>query len=712
MKRFNIIALFLIFRSLCITTTAATIGEWNAYMAYHDITDIEPAGNMVYVLGSDCLFSYNVKDQSVCEYTKTNSLSDCNIEYIAWNNAAKKLIIVYKNCNIDLLDNAGNVVNISSYYNYITTDKTINSVSINSNYAYLNTNFGIIKIDMRKSEIKETYNLSMKVYASAIKNGRIYAQTDNGIYSADVNENLINKANWSNDNSADAEVFKSDNDIERTSIYGYTECRIYDNANKCWWSNQKDGKLQSYTEMPDGEQTITRRDITVDGPIYNHFAFCKFYNNKLYTCGSSDWNMAYAAAIQVKNGNDWDIFQHEGISDITKVNFWDLICLDIDPIDPKHVVAGGRNGVYEFYDGKFLKFHNSETTNGVIQSAVINNNEYELITAVCFDRNGNLWCFNSQAFDQDKPLLKLDREGNWHKYGNSKLMTFDQNRPAGFIKSMITDSKGHLWFGNNDNRKTATYRYDIENDVLYTYDNFVNQDFTSIQYVQGVSSVAEDKEGNVWVGTSSGLLMLTPEQITTPSLGYTQVKVPRNDGTNYADYLLSGVNITAIAIDGANRKWIGTYDNGVYLISSDNMEELHHFKANNSKLLSDEIESISIDSNTGEVFIGTSEGLCSYMSDATEANEDMTTDNVWAYPNPVTPEYTGLITITGLSMSADVKICNAAGTLVAEGTSNGGTFTWNGRDFKGNKVASGVYMVQTAKADGSKGTVCKIAIIR
>lgn len=120
---------------------------------------------------------------------------------------------------------------------------------------------------------------------------------------------------------------------------------------------------------------------------------------------------------------------------------------------------------------------------------------------------------------------------------------------------------------------------------------------------------------------------------------------------------------------------------------------------------------IAIDGQTGEVFIGTDRGLCSYMGDATDPAEEMEKDNVYAYPNPVEPGYTGLITVTGLSFDADVKVTTASGALVASGRSNGGTFTWDGRDSRGRRVASGVYSVVTAKSDGSKGTVCKIAII-
>ena len=166
-----------------------------------------------------------------------------------------------------------------------------------------------------------------------------------------------------------------------------------------------------------------------------------------------------------------------------------------------------------------------------------------------------------------------------------------------------------------------------------------------------------------------------------------------------------------MAIDGANRKWFATNGNGVYLVSSNNIEELYHFTAENSPLLSNAIESISINDVTGEVFFGTDQGLCSCRADATEAQEEMTEASVYAYPNPVRPDYTGPIHVTGLTYNADVKITTSNGTLVKEGRSNGGLFTWDGCDKQGKRVASGIYMVETATQDGKKGVVCKIAIL-
>ena len=205
--------------------------------------------------------------------------------------------------------------------------------------------------------------------------------------------------------------------------------------------------------------------------------------------------------------------------------------------------------------------------------------------------------------------------------------------------------------------------------------------------------------------------MIQKSEVGEGSVTFQQIKVPRNDGTDYADYLLSNVNISCIAIDGGNRKWFGTNGAGAFLVSADNMQQIHNFTTSNSKLLNNNISYISINHTSGEVFFLSDNGLCSYQSDATTPSEDMSKDNVWAYPNPVTPDYTGLITVTGLSYDADVKITASNGALIAEGRSNGGMFTWDGCDKKGRRVASGIYMVVTATSDGNSGTVCKIAIV-
>ena len=613
----------------------AQIGTWRNYLAYSDIQQIRAAGNdYLFVLASNGLYQYNRQDQSIYTYDKTNGLSDTYITNICWCPQAKRLIAVYQNSNIDLIDVKGNVTNISDLYNKLLTgDKTVSSIRMDGIYAYLICGFGIVKINMQRAEIAETYKPTHPEYPTSLPD------EDNSDYDKYI-------------------------DIVKTLKPG--------------------------------------------GPHTNYFGFMLFTYNRLYTC-NGDYNNS--SPIQILNNNEWTIYQHEGISEQTGVSFQGSFCLDVDPSNTEHVFAGSRNGLYEYLNGKFVKYYNH--SNSPIEPFDGVNEEYQLVTGTKFDQKGNLWVLNSSA--PTTALMKY-ANGSFTKMNHSELMKLNRgqlkNRSNGELSKIIIDSKGVMWFVNNNWVLPAIYQYNTDNDEIIAYENIVNQDGTRLNIQEGIRCVAEDLEHNIWVGSSVGPFMLESSEIEDGGSTFTQVKVPRNDGTNYADYLLTGIDISSIAIDGGNRKWIGTFNNGVYLISADNMTQIHHFTTDNSKLLSNTIMSIAINPTSGEVFFGTDKGLCSYISDATATNSEMTTDNVWAYPNPVEPGYAGPITITGLSMDADVKILTANGAIINKGRSNGGTYVWDGCDQKGRRVASGIYMVATATSKGEKGTVCKIAIVR
>lgn len=356
-----------------------------------------------------------------------------------------------------------------------------------------------------------------------------------------------------------------------------------------------------------------------------------------------------------------------------------------------------------------IAYYNKD--NSILQSAIDKgrelDNNYVLTYGLSYDKEGNLWILNSQTKKEN--LIRLSKDGQMTSFSKDALM--ENGVGLNNLSQMHLDSHNLLWFCNDDWRKPGLFCYDPKTDKLNTYTRFVNDDGANVE-LTAVHCWTEDMEGNIWIGTTAGPLMLQRSQMSDQdNYHFTQVKVPRNDGSNLADYLLAGIDITSIAIDGGGRKWIGTKGNGVYLISADNMTQVQHFLTSNSGLLSNNLYSISINNTTGEVFFATDKGLCSYMSDATKAEETTNDDAVYAYPNPVKPGYTGPITIVGLTLNANVKIVTTNGVLVAEGTSNGGTFVWDGKDKMGKRVASGIYMVLSADENGDKGTVCKVAII-
>lgn len=674
-KKISVIIIALL---LQVVQLQAAIGDWKAYMAYHNVQEIEQAGNLVFVQASNNLYVYNQNDQSIQTFSKIDYLSDCDIEHIAYCQAAHRLLILYSNSNIDLMNTSNyEVTNLADYYNASTTgDKTIYDIYVNGKYAYMSNGFGIVKVNVADGEISDTYNLGFKVNWCEIKDNCIYAysQTD-GQYRAPLSVNLLDKNNWS-------------------KVGGYA--------------------AKQQADKSELKQMVST--LNPGGPKYNYFGFMKFANNQLYTCdGGFAVGISRKGCIQMLKNEEWNIYPDDNISSKTNVTYENLECLDYDPTDTSHIFVGGRNGLYEYKNGNFENYYNYE--NSPIERYNNRSKEYELITGVKFDKEGNLWMLNSQAPTQS--LIEFTKDKQWISHQLPDLMKLDDagftNKSLGLLGNMLIDSRGLLWFVNNHWIVPSLYCYQFSEDNseerLNAFTSFVNEDGTEVS-VGAVRCAAEDKDGNIWIGTSAGPLLLDPNQITASAPTFTQVKVPRNDGTNYADYLLSGIDVSCIAVDGANRKWFGTKKNGIYLISEDNLSEIHHFTTLNSPLLSNGIESIAINEKTGEVFIGTDKGLCSYMSDSSTPNESMTSDNVWAYPNPVKPDYTGFITIVGLSQNADVKILTSNGRIVNEGKSNGGTYTWNGYDVNGKKVASGIYMVATATNDVEKGTVCKIAIIK
>lgn len=644
----------------------AAIGDWKAYMAYSEVQEIEQAGNLIFVQASNNLYVYNQNDQSIQTFSKMDYLSDCGIQHIAYNKAAKRLLIFYSNANMDLMNISNyDVQNLSDYYSASTTgEKTVNDIYMYGKYAYMSNGFGIIKVNVADGEISDTYNLGFKVNWCEIKDSHIYAYSQtNGQYRALLTSNLLDKNNWS-------------------KVGGYVAKKQED----------KSALKQIISTLQPG------------GPKYNNFYGMRFVNNLLYTCGGLWGHLIDAGrpgTIQLLDKGNWTIYD-DSIAAKTGIKYVDVNSVDVDPLDPNHVFAGAKSGLYEFQNGKFIKHYNSE--NSLITSFNNTSKNYQLITSVKFDTDGNLWMLNSQS-PSNQSLIEYTKEGKWVSHHKPELYNL------GSLECLMQDSRGLLWFVNNHHELPSIYCYQASTDQLNKYSSFVNEDGATLSPVF-IRYVTEDKNQDIWIGTNIGPLLLYKKDITSDTPIFTQVKVPRNDGTNYADYLLSGVDISCIAIDGSNRKWFGTNGNGIYVISNDCLTQIYHFTTNNSNLLSNNIEAIAINEQTGEVFAGTDKGLCSYMSDASSPNNEMTKDKVWAYPNPVKPDYTGLITITGLSFDADIKIVTTNGILVNQGRSNGGTYTWNGKDLKGQKVASGIYMVETATSDGSKGTVCKIAIVK
>ena len=760
--------IFAILSILIAITANAGIGDWVLYPSYHNATYCQTAGDKVYVLASGALYSYNTSDEEVRVYDKINTLSDIDITHIEYCKDIKALVVVYSNANIDILFDDEEVYNITDFKNKSLPDKKINGVDIQGTTAYISTVFGVVELDLEEYEFTNTYTTGLNTYCTYLFNGTLFCGTETGMYSCATDKNLLDKNNWVKKNNyftkAICELdgmlycyldeygiysYNASNNILKDVVYNHgekynsmysngkeiiasakkkttiitspTDVTVYKNSNSnfilkdgnhFWDCKGYNGIVKCIAK--DGEIIVNSTSVTPDSPVRNYCEYMKFASDdKLLVAGGNlnyfDITFYDGTLMEYDySGNRWNNLPEDTIKQATGIPYLNLCAIDEDPAEPGHYFAGSFGyGLYEFRNGKFVKHYS--THNSPLESVIPTNTRFVRIPSVKFDKEGNLWCINTGT----KNIVKvLKSDGTWCE------LYYKPIEKLATMVEPVMDSRGWLWLKSLQGEagifcaKMNGTPLDSSDDESKAWLNkFVNQDGISYDIYQ-VFALAEDREGQMWVGTNTGLFVIDNPKTFFNNGVFKQIKVPRNDGTGLADYLLSGTYIKSIQVDGANRKWIGTNDDGIYLISADGLETIHHFTTDNSPLPSNSIVSIAINDRSGEVFIGTDKGIASYMSDATRPEEKLDENNIYAYPNPVKADYSGNIAIVGLTHDCNVKIVDTAGYLINEGTSNGGQYTWNGRNARGEKVASGVYYVLTYDSNGNEGVATKIVVIR
>ena len=699
----------------CAAVSAAAVGTWKVYRSYSPIEEIAPAGNLVFVKANGNLYSYNTSDKALTTYAKEDGLWGSAINHIKWVPTTKKLIIVYDDYTIELLSANGDVETIVALREKrMTTDKTVYSIYIDKQYAYLCTAFGLMKIDTRECLVEDTYSIGIAAIQMTISNGKIYIASDAGpLYEAPTDANLIDKNTWT-ESEANWDEIKTVLENDRND-YGQI---VYDSHCKCYWGSNAEGRLTQYDKTDDG-YTAIGDGVIPDGPKYPEHMVVRMYNGKLHTLRGF-YNMdglgkGWEGVVQTFDGQDWSIFDNS-MAEENEYNHNDYNCMAQDPLNKNHIMVGGATALFGYTDGKMTERYTGKHTKTAEGTNAMVWSETAAITGLAYDKKGNLWVMNMQ---NPAPLVCYTKDKEWKTFSPPTLKAKGK---AILYVSPFFDSRGLMWFCYNHYLGNFFGFYNPETDETSLIDNFTNQDGKNINPANTWDSrvVTEDMEGNVWLGTNHYTIYVTPDDIKymlshsndLTSLRVTQHKVPRNDGTGLADYLLDGISVRDIKVDAANRKWIATDANGVYLISSDNNTELEHFTTDNSLLPSNKVCSICIDDKNGRVYFGTLNGLCSYETGMTEDYGTLDKANIYAYPNPVRPEYTGDITIKGLIENAQIKITTSSGYVVHEGVSNGNIYKWNGCDQQGERVTSGVYMVLVTTPTGEEGCVTKIAMVK
>lgn len=748
------------------------IGHWRDHLPYIHARIVADAGSKIYCSTDDGFYSYAPAENEISRLSKLNGLSDFGISDISYSSAYHKLVIAYNNTNVDLLKDDLSVINISDIKRKnIPGNKRINNVSIDGRYAYLSCGFGIVVVDLQREEIKDTYYVGpsgvSEVFEMAFDANYLYAAAEDGVYRIEkLNSNPANFSAWTKilDDVGDQGSFKNAvvyNNIllvkysrsAGDSIMGYDgnwgyalplslqsvsqkynlsvvnnylvlsetfAISVYDNV----FNRIKliDGNVISGPDFRDAicdaSQNVWIADhnkglikvdnstvgfYNPDGPYSSASNDIQIQNNVLWVSHgpkNRGWknNYSYLGFSRFCNG-DWITF--DGYSAQTPLfsqySYFDNVSIVSDAADADHVFVGATgSGLLEFkYDevtktGAPLKLYR-DTNSTLVQQ--LGNPWYVKVHGMALDENRNLWVSNAGVASV---INVLKNNGQW------KAFNFPgQVNSSSVCGQLIIDQNGYKWLSvfENIGGKEGVL---VFNDN-HTVDNTTDDQYEIVDFGSNrVRVIKMDLEGTIWTGTDQGVYIFYP-----PSLAPQQILIKQD---NSYQYLLATDVVTVIAIDGANRKWIGTESSGIYLLSADGQNQLKHFTSENSPLFSDNITALAINDANGEVFIGTEKGIISYQGEAIAGGESC--GDLLAYPNPVRRDYDGSIAVKGVIPNGVVKITDVSGGLVFEGKSVGAQVIWDGRNLTGQKVQTGVYIVYSSDATGEKNCTTKLMVYR
>jgi len=710
---------------------------------------------------------------SVSFLSKVSGLSDIGIQQVRYDEVNDQLFVIYNNSNIDVIRSEAilNVPNISANTS-ITGSKQINDIHISSEgVAYLSTDFGIVILDGARLTFGATIITGIRVVEMETVGSQVYAGTDDGLYVFDISsgDNIADFNTW--------ELLGTDQGLP--SLFSTRALSVHNGflyvgiAGNLYKSNQRLNlwetiHLESQLDVEFLESSNDRLIAGWRGPDFsNQILF--FDDDDLFLTGGQDCSGIPIEAIRDEAGQIWyaDLFSRFRMSsDYTSTcrqfNYNSPFSEDISDIvlrdDDVLVASGGvaenftflfsRNGFYFQNENTWTNFNQFDNNNiaaldllnvfrvafhptlprlyagsywaGLLEydeeqdsytlynqtnstlRGSIGDPARERVSGLVFDEDENLWV---TAYNAPEPINILTPDGTWISHAVPSL---------GTLSDITIDDLGFKWMpvqGSNG----GILVYDSGEDIASTGDDRFRliQQTNSVLTTNIVRSVKVDREGTVWVGTDEGPVFF--------DCGRDVFDAERCPGVrrlvlqdSLGAFLLADQQINTIEVDGANRKWFGTRS-GVFVQSPQGEEQIAHFTADNSPLLDDEINALAYEPNEGIMWIGTNNGLVTIRTEATGGTNRHREDEVYAYPNPVEPNYRGPIAIRGLVTDANVKITDVNGLLVSEIEALGGQAIWDGLDLKGEEVQSGVYLVFSTDVrafDNPDAFVTKILVIR
>lgn len=766
------IYLFILFCFYCINLVGQSqlaIGDWEVHLPFRAGQQLAHSDDKVYYASEFGLMSLDKQTFERNYITKVDGLHDVKITSLAYDKNTDQLVVAYSNTKIDIIQGDSYYLITDIFEKSLFGDKTIFDVYISEDSkAYLSTGFGLVMLDLNTRLFGFFAQTSFAVNSFVEHEGIWYAGTEDGLYYFDKNSsaNPANFLAWTLVDAADGlEALYNVKDIyvdNQNVLHLCTEDRVY----------TKQAGLISFNEIADFSQT-GELSFLFDYNDQLHASAAINQNSELFNVSSGNITMIdqsctdrSQAAYQDQYGTLWLADEYENIRYIQNGNcgriysqgpgsskMSDLLFVD----DTLYVASGGvaDNFTYTFEKAGFYTYGNREwknynefNTQIISDSTLINvytlaknpttdnlmvgtywngildfdlnsgegevYNQYSgsslqgavadeqrtRIAGLAYDQDDNLWVSN---FAGSKPLSVLTPEGIWYSFNTGNTT---------FLTDIIIDNIGYKWIvvgGTNG----GVLVYDDGGTIANPSDDdyFLINSSNSELETNIIHSIAIDADGDVWVGSDQGpVIFQCGSNIFDGECQGTTRKVLQDD---IPAILLQTESIRALHIDGGNRKWFGT-TNGIYVQTADANTQVHHYTSINSPLLDNTIIDFAFDGKQGIMYIATNSGLNAIKTEATSAKISHS-GSATVYPNPVTPDYQGPIAIKGLAANANIKITDVNGLLVHEGEAIGGQAIWDGRDYNGVRVSTGVYLVFSSTTDTFRDAdtfVTKIMMIK
>lgn len=739
--------------------------NWRSFLSYNRVVDFVYQDQKFFCATTSGFFIYNKEENEIIPFSKVNGMNDIGLAHIASDNKTDYVILAYENSNIDLYKD-GEFVNLPELkLSQISGDKSINDLSANDGVAYLSTGIGLVLLNLDKIEIKETVrffsdSITANVLFTKIIGNKIYAATSIGLFSTTLNNSfLTNYLTWekiSNDpflhiTQYNGKIYASKaNDIYRLengtmnffktselpishldegkggiwvsafSTSGGSGYLINENAQiidsvpcrapvkiislpdgSTWFGDKSIYFFKEYYGLRKKTNATSSEAFLPTGPVVSTSFDISVHNGELWVAhgglnlnwqGTKDRSM-----FSHYKDNHWNNF-----SWISENTWYQDFVRILKNQSTGKVYAGSFSGglVIVNPDNSFETYDQGNLPNWFGNPGLHN------VAGLAIDSKNNLWISNYGG-DNELTVMTPNKQFYQLKTVSNNLGSLPHSSA-----DVIIDDYDQKWFlapaGGGvivyDDNGTIEMNTDDRYRILKSgTDNGGLLD-------NSTTSILKDNDGSIWIGTKNGIsIVYCPGDVINGNCEATPKIVQNEEGIN--DYLFARQNVSSMAVDGANRKWVGT-DNGVWLVSEDGEKVIYRFNVDNSPLPSNEILRINIDPVNGDVYFSTQKGIVSFRSTATKASETDDQAKLLIYPNPVPANYSGMIAIRNLSNESDVRITDVSGQLVFKTKSLGGQAVWNGKDYLGRNAQSGVYLVFVVSKDGSKKQEGKFIITR